>query len=314
MDNDLINCKVSIIMPAYNAENYINDAINSVVAQTYGDWELIVVDDGSIDSTSKLVNNWLLKDKRIQYFYQENGKQGKARNLAISKSKGEYLAFLDADDLWMPQKLEIQIKEIQEKNVDLVFSDSYFFYNNEINDTSKKMDIGVGIFYTQDSVKLFLEGNRIPILTVFVKKDIVLGVGGFSESLIIQDVEDYHLWLKLLMSNSVFYSSDHVLAKYRIHSNSVTSNDKLVLNKIPCVFYDLTRLYPIYKNQIIQELKIKFKSFYIQNLFTKVELAFWIKKNALYLSKQQWNCLYLLLNFLLPTKVTKRILIYMLNA
>lgn len=306
--------KVSIIMPAYNAENYIEASIKSVLDQTYLKWELIIVDDGSTDNTAKIVKELLDKDIRIQYYYQENGKQGKARNFGISKSNGVYLAFLDADDLWLPEKLEIQIEEIQEKKVDLVFSDSYVFNNDEAFDISKKMNIPSEVFYDKTSVKLFLKGNRIPILTVLVKREKVIYVGGFSEELDIQNVEDYHLWLKLLISKCVFYSSNYILTKYRVHANSATSADKIVHDKIPNVFFDLLQLYPSYKEQIEDELKLRFKLIYKNNLFTKSELAFWIKKNTQYLSKSHLSFIYLFLNFFMPTKITKRSLMYLLNA
>ncbi len=304
---------VSVIMPAYNAENYINDSINSVFSQTYTDWELIIVDDGSTDATALKVKSWIEKDNRIQYYYQENGKQGKARNLGISKSKGEYLAFLDADDLWLPDKLNIQIIEIQKKNVDLVFSNAYIFNNDEIFDVSKKMNIQADIFYDNNWVKFFLEMNRIPILTVLVKKEKVIKVGCFSEELEIQNVEDYHLWLKLLMSNCTFCSLNYILAKYRIHNNSATSADKMALNKIPNAFYDLLQFFPDYKKLIKDGLKLQFKLIYKKNLFTKKELSILIKKNTKYISKSYITYFYLGLNFFLPTKITKRFLIYLLN-
>lgn len=308
------NGLVSVIMPAYNAGSYIREAIKSVIDQTYCNWELIIVDDGSTDTSAKIVNELLIEDNRIQYYYQENGKQGKARNFGISKSKGSYIAFLDADDLWLSEKLEIQIKEIQKKNVDLVFANSYIFNNDEIFDTSQKTNILPTDFYDKSSLKLFLEVNRIPILTVLVKRDKVLKVDGFSEELDIQNIEDYHLWLKLLMSNCIFYSSGFIVARYRVHNSSATSGDRAVLSKIPNAFFNLLQLYPSFKEQIEHELKLKFKFIYNRNLFSKQELAIWIKKNTQYLSKSQISYLYLLLNFLLPTKITKRFLIYLLNA
>jgi teichuronic acid biosynthesis glycosyltransferase TuaG len=304
---------VSVIMPAYNASNYIEEAIASVVVQTYVDWELIIVDDGSTDTTAEKVQTWLEKESRIQYYYQDNGKQGKARNLGISKSKGEYLAFLDADDLWMPEKLEIQIEQIKQNNIDLVFSDSYRFVNKEVMDVSRRMNVKTTFFSGKKALQLFLEANRIPILTVLVKKEKVEAVGCFSESMDIQNAEDYHLWLKLLISNAKFYSFDAVLAKYRLHNNSVTAQDKLATNKLLYVYIDLLKLYPLYKKELEQELKSKFKIIYKTNLFTKTELAVWIKKNINYLSKSKLNYVYLGLNLFLPTKVTKRLLMYLLN-
>jgi len=314
MDQDLIVPKVSIIMPAYNAVNYISDAIESVISQTYNNWELIIIDDGSKDSTSKVVSEWQVKDSRIQYYYQENGKQGKARNLGILKSKGIYLAFLDADDLWMPEKLEIQIITIQEKNVDLVFSNSYIFSDDEVNNISKATNISASVFYDKSSLELFLQANRIPILTVLVKREKVLEVNGFSEDLEIQNVEDYHLWLKLLMCNCTFYSLNYILTKYREHENSATSKDRIVMHKIPTAFFDLSQLYPECKKQILQQLKSRFNLIYKTNLFTKQEMSEYIKSNLRYLSKSKLNYIYLLLNFVLPTKVTKRLLIYILNT
>lgn len=304
---------VSVIMPAYNASNYIEEAIASVVVQTYVDWELIIVDDGSTDTTAEKVQTWLEKESRIQYYYQDNGKQGKARNLGISKSKGEYLAFLDADDLWMPEKLEIQIEQIKQNNIDLVFSDSYRFVNKEVMDVSRRMNVKTTFFNGKKAVQLFLEANRIPILTVLVKKEKVEAVGCFSESTGIQNAEDYHLWLKLLISNAAFYSFDTVLAKYRLHDNSVTAQDSWATNKVIDVFFDLLCLYPSYKKEIKQGLKSKFIIIYKSNLFTKAELAVWIKKNITYLSKSKLNYVYLVLNLLLPTRVTKRLLMYLLN-
>lgn len=301
-------------MPAYNASKYIRLAINSVINQTYDDWELIIVDDGSIDATSEIVKEYLYIDERISYFYQENGKQGKARNFAISKAKGDYLAFLDADDLWLPKKLEEQLYEITNKNVDLVFSNSYIIYDVFEAKENKRMNIPNGVFYSEKDLISFLEGNKIPILTVLVKKEKVIAVGGFTEDLEIQNVEDYHLWLKLLMTDCVFYSSGNVLAEYRVHNDSATTNDRQALDKIPAAFFDLLKQYPSYKIQIRRELKIKFKLFYKRNLFTKSELSIWIKKNTQYLSKLPMSYFYLFFNFLFPTKVTKRFLIYFLNA
>lgn len=305
---------ISVIMPAYNAEAYIGDAIKSVINQTYDNWELIIIDDGSTDKTGEIVNGFMKIDHRIQYLYQENGRQGKARNFGISKSNGFYIAFLDADDLWLPEKLAVQIVEIQAKNTDLVFADSYFFNDNEFMDTSRKMDVLPSVFYDKNALQSFLEINKIPILTVLVKKEKIVEVGGFSEKLEIQNVEDYHLWLKLLMHDCVFYSSEHILASYRVHAHSATSEDKLALNKVLSAFYDLIQLFPNHKKQIEQELKIKFNVIYKRNLFKKAEMIIWIKRNTQYLSKTKTNCFYLFLNFLLPTKFTKRALIYILNA
>jgi glycosyltransferase involved in cell wall biosynthesis len=230
---------VSIIMPAYNASKYIQDAIDSVIKQTFLNWELIIVDDGSTDSTKEIVKKNSTNDSRIYYYFQENSKQGKARNLAISKSKGEYLAFLDSDDIWVPEKLQVQINEILIKNVDLVFSDSYVFHDSNFLDKSKRMNTPNMILKGDDALNLFLAGNRIPILTVLAKKEKVVMVNGLSEKNSIQNAEDYHLWLKMLINGCAFYGSDKTLAFYRVHEQSSTNQDKFASEQVIEVFFDL---------------------------------------------------------------------------
>lgn len=305
---------VSVIMPAYNASNYIQEAINSVIAQTYTNWELIIVDDGSTDATSSIIVDYSNREGRIKCFYQENGKQGKARNLGISKASGSYIAFLDADDLWMPEKLEIQLQEIKEKNVDLVFSDSYIFNNDNVFDRSRKMNTLNQIFKGEEALKLFLIGNRIPTLTVLVKKERIEFVNGFTEKKEIPLAEDYHLWLKMLISGFVFYGSDKTLAFYRVHIESSTSQDKSASKQLPEVFFDLMQNNPEVKQIILKALKKVLRKQYNGEAFTKSDFYFVIDENCRYLDKQFYAPFYKFINFFLGTKITKKFLNHLLNA
>ena len=118
--------KVSVNIPVYNGKEYIRETLESVLKQTYSDFEIIIIDDGSTDETSQIIKEY--NDPRIKYFFQENQGIGKARNAAIRKSGGEYIAFLDQDDLWLPDKLAEQITFIEKRSdLGLVFSDSIFF-------------------------------------------------------------------------------------------------------------------------------------------------------------------------------------------
>ncbi len=118
--------KVSVIIPAHNYGCYINEAIRSVLDQTFKDFELIMVDDGSTDNTQEVVNSF--KDHRVKYIYQENRGVSAARNSGISAASGEYLAFLDADDIWLPQKLELQMRVMESAPLaGLVYSDIFYF-------------------------------------------------------------------------------------------------------------------------------------------------------------------------------------------
>jgi teichuronic acid biosynthesis glycosyltransferase TuaG len=218
---------ISVIMPAYNAEKFISQSIESVLNQTFVEWELIIVDDGSTDKTSEIVKKYARTDKRIKLFYQENGKQGKARNLAISKSDGKYLAFLDADDIMLPNHLDIQLKRIDFLKADLVFSNCYIFTKLPLNGDEKSYSVEDKCYESTEGINSFLEWNRIPILTVLVKKECVLKVGGFSEVSGIQNAEDYHLWLKLLLNNGKLCGTNKVHCAYRLHTVSASNDDRL---------------------------------------------------------------------------------------
>jgi teichuronic acid biosynthesis glycosyltransferase TuaG len=121
MENEL----VSVIMPAFNSALYISKTIESVISQTYKNWELIIVDDGSTDDTKLIVSNFTKNYSNIHYYYQLNGKQGKARNTGIKYSRGTYVAFLDSDDLWLPEKLEKSLKIMQETGCEVVSTNAW---------------------------------------------------------------------------------------------------------------------------------------------------------------------------------------------
>ncbi|WP_369753182.1 glycosyltransferase family 2 protein [Flavobacterium sp. WC2409] len=314
MDKDVNKPVVSVIMPAYNASAYIQESINSVIAQKYTNWELIIIDDGSTDRTSEIIINNCSQDLRIKYFHQENGKQGKARNLGLLHSRGKYIAFLDADDLWLAEKLDIQLEEIKAKNVDLVFANSYVFNNDNISDRSRKINILNQVFKGEEALSLFLEINRIPILTVLAKKEKILLVDGFSEKPAIQNAEDYHLWLKMLISGFVFYGSEKTLASYRDHSESSTSHDKLASKQLPEVFFDLLQNNSDEKHFFLNALKKQLRKRYARRFYMKSEFNVIIDENCRYLDKPYYAPLFKAMNFFIGIKMTKKFLNHFINA
>lgn len=218
---------ISIITPAFNAALFIPETIRCVLAQTYENWEMIIVDDGSTDNTAEIIKPFL-SDPRIKYYYQNNGKQGKARNLALSKVNGEYVAFLDADDLWTSDKLQKQISKIKEVNADVLYSQGWAFNTKYgYNDISrlKKRKVLVGNLNNYDFLLKLLEKNEIPILSVLAKTSVIKKVGQFTECKKIQNAEDYHLWLKIADSGYVFYGMHEELFYYRVHPSQITSLD-----------------------------------------------------------------------------------------
>jgi len=218
---------VSIIMPAYNAEKYIAASIESVIQQTYTYWELLIVDDGSTDQTAAIIKHYTSVDKRIKYFFQENGRQGKAKNLAIANSSGIFIAFLDADDLWLKEKLEVSIHEINTGDYSLVFTDCYIFEGELPRDFSilKTMGVQSAIYEGRPALVTFLNYNQIPNLTVLAQKELFLKAGGFIDKVV---AEDYEMWLRLLKNGAVFKALPFPLSLYRVHNESITARDRHV--------------------------------------------------------------------------------------
>ena len=247
---------VSIIIPAYNAERYIKESIYSVLQQTFSDWELIVMDDGSTDGTADIVHQYSNLDKRIRYLYQENGKQGKARNNAIRQATGQLIAFLDADDIWLENKLSVQVNALSKNGVDLVFSDAFLFEKIPVS-SNNLMGAFTGLLEGANGIKKMLEINRIPILTVLATKKSLESVNFFTEVTAIQNAEDYHLWLKLLMKGYRLLGTGETLACYRVHDTASTADDKLAISKVIEAFQDLKGLFPGYRQLINVYLRKK---------------------------------------------------------
>jgi len=214
---------VSIIMPAYNAEKYIAASIESVLAQTYSNWELIVVDDGSGDNTAAIVRKFVARDPRIKYIFQENGRLGKARNTGISNSTGPLIAFLDSDDLWLPAKLEAQTRAMAENNADVVYSKTYVFGDKNVEDETETLPSSIGKFSGPDFFDSLVRRPQIPVLTVLLKRSALDRVGLFEEGKAYHGCEDYDLWLRLARSGFVFYGMADVLARYRRHETAMTA-------------------------------------------------------------------------------------------
>lgn len=203
-------------MPAYNAGKFIKQSIESVLNQTYGNWELIIVDDGSADNTKDIISDFVKNDARIKYIYQENGKQGKARNNGMLHSKGNLIAFLDADDLWMPHFLEKQLSLLLKNQVDLVFSSMVKFIENPTKIIST-ITFENKMYYGTDAIKAFLKDNLISITTALARKEAILKAGSFKESKELQFAEDYDLWLRMLLNDAKFVGNSEILAYYRVH-------------------------------------------------------------------------------------------------
>jgi len=227
--------KVSVIIPTYNCKHYICEAIDSVLAQSYKNTEIIVVDDGSIDATQEVISKY---GEQIKYIYQTNKGVSSARNRGISLAEGEYIAFLDSDDVWLPDKLKLQISAI-EKNTEavLVFTDAEVFNEKGIVRNSfrpshiEKADCGSfrcrinsfslndGSILAGDFYRDLLMGNFIALSTVLIRKELFSRNGGFDESFSIG--EDYELWLRIARKNSLLYLNN-ITTQHRFRDDSAS--------------------------------------------------------------------------------------------
>jgi teichuronic acid biosynthesis glycosyltransferase TuaG len=234
--------KVSIIMPAYNAGKYVSESIHSVLAQSHANWELIVVDDGSTDETAVVVQHFAKTDSRISYHWQQNGKQGKARNKALALATGEYIAFLDADDIWMSKKLETQLRVMKQFGLDLVFG--YSLCIDGQTKTARATGYGKGMYAGDEAVKFLLQFGALVISTVLVTRKAVVQVRGFVEDTRIQYCEDWHFWLKLALAGNKMFTDESIVAYYRIHSASAAQVEREADIKFFFALLDLCKTYP----------------------------------------------------------------------
>ncbi|AMC10135.1 glycosyl transferase [Lutibacter profundi] len=205
---------VSIITPNYNCEKYIATTIESVINQTYKNWELIIVDDCSTDNSVKIINDFINKDKRIKLIkLSKNSGPAVARNKAIEVSKGSYMAFLDSDDLWFPKFLESSIKVIQNTE-GFVFA-SYHRYDENLNPYLRDFKVPKRVNYYD-----ILKSNSISCLTAFIDID-KLGKRQMPQILYRQDMG---LWLFYLKKIKYAVGIQKPLAIYRIRKKSHSRN------------------------------------------------------------------------------------------
>jgi len=212
--------RVSVIMPVYNGEAFIAHAIQSVIAQTYPHWELIVVDDGSTDGTSSIVAGF--SDSRIRYIYQENQGLAAARNTGIRAVRGDYVAFLDADDEWYPQFLArcaLVMQASERPSLAGVYTS--FVHIDENGDMLPQS--GNSIVAPQALHARLLEGGFFPPHAALVRADVVKAIGMFDTNLDGQGTEDWDLWLRLSREYTLQGIADP-LARYRVSPDSMSTN------------------------------------------------------------------------------------------
>ncbi|MBK9521674.1 MAG: glycosyltransferase [Rhodocyclaceae bacterium] len=217
--------KVSIVVPTFNRESLLRETIDSILAQTFSNYEIIIVDNMSQDGTGTYVAS--LTDDRIRYFRNPNqGVIATSRNFGIANAQGIYIAFCDDDDLWGEAKLHQQIEIMESDN------SCALCYSNALSFEGEKVISPMMVkrrYFSRIGLHL-LRGNLIPTSSVLVRKCIIQSLGGFDQSRNLIGAEDYELWLRISSENNITYI-DEPLVKYRIHANhSSTLSNQARLN------------------------------------------------------------------------------------
>ena len=210
-----MNSLVSIITPSYNSEKFIKECIESVIAQTYTNWEMMIVDDCSIDNSRQIITSLAEKNKKIKKIFLDNNVgAAEARNVAIRQAKGKYIAFLDSDDLWNPKKLEKQLSFMNENEIAFSYT-TYQFMSEGGEDLSNIISAPEKMTYHS-----YLKNTIIGCLTVIIDRE----KSGEFEMPNIRSSHDMALWLLIMKRGFSAYGLDDNLARYRIVTTSNTAS------------------------------------------------------------------------------------------
>ncbi|MCR4718208.1 MAG: glycosyltransferase family 2 protein [Firmicutes bacterium] len=214
-----MNELVSIVMPSFNTGTYINETIKSVLSQTYGNWELIIVDDCSTDNSDKIIREYLV-DQRIRYFKNENNSGAAvSRNRALREARGRWIAFLDSDDLWAPEKLEAQIEYMEENHYSFSYTDYMIKYNGTWlpyiytgpNVVNRRRMYNYCYIFTSTVI---YDRNKIGLIQIEnLKKN-----------------NDYAMWLQVIEKSNC-YRFPRCMSYYIKHDDSISGGSKFKLIK-----------------------------------------------------------------------------------
>lgn len=219
--------KISVVMPAYNSEKFIAEAIESILQQTYTDFEFIIVNDGSTDSTLDIINQYAKADNRIRVITKPNSGVGNTLNRGIEESNHDWIAIMHADDIALPERLEEQVKAVQ-LNQNVVAWGSYAYH---INSTGKIMSVSAAGPTTEEEFQqLRQDGNVVIVLhpTAFLHKETVLKAGCYNSNF--DGSEELELFDRMAQYGPIVAISKPLLL-YRIHSSSISMNRFFLMRK-----------------------------------------------------------------------------------
>lgn len=224
---------VSIITPTYNCEKYISESIDSVLNQLYQNWELILVDDCSNDNTYQILELYEHKDSRIHcYKLDVNVGAGESRNIGLSKVKGSFIAFLDSDDVWLPNKLSTQLEFMHRFSAAISFT-GYTIMDESLRHTKSEIKVPISV-----NLNEYLKTTIIGMSTSMINKNVV---DDFKLNKI-RSRQDGILWIELLKRGHTAFGLNEQLVKYRMRKNSISSNKYKAMMKIWFIYRRYAKL------------------------------------------------------------------------
>ena len=224
---------ISIITPSYNSESFIEFSIKSVMDQTYKYWEMLIVDDKSVDNCREIINKYTELDSRIKSInLEKNVGAAEARNFALRIAKGKFIAFLDCDDIWLPEKLEVQLDFMRKNNYAFTFS-AYQIFSEDGKTNYQTINVPKVIDY-----KGYLKNTIIGCLTVVINREKT----GYFEMPNIKSSHDMALWLLIMKRGFKAYGINQVLAKYRLVASSNTAKKWKAAKDVWSVYRKIEKL------------------------------------------------------------------------
>lgn len=220
---------ISVIIPSYNYGHFISDTLKSLLAQTYSNWEAIIIDDGSTDNTKEIVKEFLRKDTRFRYFYQPNQGQSKAKDTGLKQVRGEFIQYLDADDMIESKKFENQVNIfLSDPSIDIVYGNVRFFSDGNLDERLYSMEPENKPWMTEftgqghDLLPYIIKGNTMVINSPLFKTSLIDEVGMFINNKGFN--EDWDFWLRCAFKNKIFHydDNDSSWALVRFHPGSTS--------------------------------------------------------------------------------------------
>lgn len=254
--------KVSVIVPTYNRASLIARAVDSILAQTFKDFEVIIIDDGSKDNTKEVLKPY---EGKIKYIYQNNGGISKARNRGIQESSGTYIAFLDSDDYWAPEKLAVQAKVLDEnRNVGIVYARMPIV--NEHGDILGMKPNGVSGKNFQELLRVW---GDLPTSSVMTRRECFDRVGVFDDDL--PPMEDIDMWLRIAHSYELYEVEGKVLAYYWRHDHQITQDQIKVYSGLVKIHAKILRIFDDVPKELITK-KLVSNQYILSRLYYKKQM------------------------------------------